>query len=906
MSNKIIRLQELNKYNEKIKEYIKEKVGDNKPISTAATVESLISWKGTPLPTESGVYIDKVYLNKQLSAEEVKNILATLTWPISAANLGYTQFPTALAYPVMVVGWHSSADYKPSQIICLKKNNNYAIMLVSSRELYSNGVYHTETKKEMIFTTAANFDTFYSDFTGWNPSIDNILTVEAETNFGLNVTEHSVVAPIISLTPQEQSDASFLYKVGNTEDLYFIKNGTPTKIADAAVVENLSNEITTEIQKLKNADESLSQNVENLNTAANQIYKLVQDNIPVQDRTGKYIKNINFNTQLSVAEVKNLLNQLDFIDFDGEPLYPIAVNENLSSVLAVMKLDFGTSIEYYMMGFYYNEKGEEISVMPFATFDEGDPAEGGVIAGWQPNFDGTFPFNDIAVTEVMGFSFNDQNDLLEGKLFTTEIGGETALRRAWSNEINDWQLFHTKDGQEHKVIRPTIIDVQELPTYTKHWVWSGVPVDTIYFNTDMTIDEVKAQIDRVKSSDNGSWEIFYSYIGDIKKSIVVMKERVSDYVNYTIAYGVMNATTLEILESVEIFSDSKGWLVDHIDVNNEPNMNGGENELFNEMCVNMFWMTQDSPKDAQALYRLEENGQYNLYHYSNNEWKQVGGGVDESVVRSIVQDEIEKASTETDGEYTVGKTADFDAENDSQIPTSKAVADYVAEQVSNIDIPEVDLGDEIRFEVNEDDYNTSTTVGAYGMCTKSDEGEVLIEPTGISVNGDLGVSILAPNSLTLVDNTTQISCEIGVDKQTGFLEISNNETSRGNRIRFNGYDYEFPNQSGEIALLDDIPSTFDLVSYSELKQRLKAEKLEQGTLVSNTNKADYLYINTSLSTEEVVGIIEAADVPFSTRTTIQLGNYSGLMQIYYVTANVTTDSTIRIIKYPNYEPTVGK
>jgi hypothetical protein len=73
----------------------------------------------------------------------------------------------------------------------------------------------------------------------------------------------------------------------------------------------------------------------------------------------------------------------------------------------------------------------------------------------------------------------------------------------------------------------------------------------------MTIDEVKAQIDRVKPRE-GSWEIFCSYVGDIKKIVGVVKEIVSDHISYTIVYGVLNTTTLETLTTVEIFSDSKG------------------------------------------------------------------------------------------------------------------------------------------------------------------------------------------------------------------------------------------------------------------------------------------------------------------------------------------------------------
>lgn len=179
MSNKIIRLQELNKYNEKIKEYIKEKIGENKPIRTAATVESLTSWQGTPLPNESDAYIDKVYLNKELSIEEVKNILATLTWPITAVDYGLTNFKNSLVHPVMIVPYGGTEEYTPDQIVCLKKGNDYAILMRSTKEVIKGNITSHESKNDLLFTTIATFDSAINQgFTGWNPSIDSPLVVE--------------------------------------------------------------------------------------------------------------------------------------------------------------------------------------------------------------------------------------------------------------------------------------------------------------------------------------------------------------------------------------------------------------------------------------------------------------------------------------------------------------------------------------------------------------------------------------------------------------------------------------------------------------------------------------------------------------------------------------------------------
>ena len=246
--------------------------------------------------------------------------------------------------------------------------------------------------------------------------------------------------------------------------------------------------------------------------------------------------------------------------------------------------------------------------------------------------------------------------------------------------------------------------------------------------------------------------------------------------------------------------------------------------------------------DRNVLYRVEENEQHNLYQLVGNEWKQVGGGVDENVVRSIVQDEIEKTSTETDGEYTVGKTADFDDANDSQIPTSKAVADYVAEQVSNIDIPEVDLGDEIYFETNEEGYNAGTGISASGMHSWSDEGEMGIEATAISMRSEIGQSMLTPSGLTLVPNMNGY-CEIGADQETGCLHIFNHNSDYHNSIKIGGTLYNFPDEGN---IVTENNSFF---------YELAENKAEKGTEVPNSGKIDYVYLNNALSLKDTTLIL---------------------------------------------------
>lgn len=108
----------------------------------------------------------------------------------------------------------------------------------------------------------------------------------------------------------------------------------------ATYIDFLREETSTEFEAVRTEITNTQNNLEQqiINSAA------------IQDRDGAYINNIAFNTSLSVAEVKSLLDQLSFPVFDEVMLYPIAVTEDSSSCLMVMKYDLGTSVEYLITG----------------------------------------------------------------------------------------------------------------------------------------------------------------------------------------------------------------------------------------------------------------------------------------------------------------------------------------------------------------------------------------------------------------------------------------------------------------------------------------------------------------------------------------------------------------------------
>ena len=102
MSNKIIRLQELNKYNEKIKEYIKESI-DN-----------------VPKAVQDGMYISNIVFNTSLSIDEVKSILDKINY------LDDTLYAIAVTESVskMLVIYKDSGEYGIEYVDYTKENED--------------------------------------------------------------------------------------------------------------------------------------------------------------------------------------------------------------------------------------------------------------------------------------------------------------------------------------------------------------------------------------------------------------------------------------------------------------------------------------------------------------------------------------------------------------------------------------------------------------------------------------------------------------------------------------------------------------------------------------------------------------------------------------------------------------
>ena len=290
-------------------------------------------------------------------------------------------------------------------------------------------------------------------FIGWNPYAINPLAANAEVfstdpnwNYGTVGLQNDIISSLLSTTPITKSEAETTILTGEYD-------GSAIK-----VTENGNVDIKTFI---KNKKLPLSLDVEGSITVSNPGGWRWQGT-PVPN--SGHVENVYFNTDLSVEEVVEIMSQVDL----SNDVYVLIMNDDSSNGIAYAK-DYGKYAISDANGNLY--------------FDEA--------YGWTPDI------NPIAInSEVIdlwnGMTVGLQNDLISSLFSSTPI-----------TKVEDEELTLTGKYDGSTVV----IDINEFKGTT---VPNTGHVENVYFNTEMSTEEVSKILSKVLTPENNMEYLLYS------------------------------------------------------------------------------------------------------------------------------------------------------------------------------------------------------------------------------------------------------------------------------------------------------------------------------------------------------------------------------------------------------------
>lgn len=174
---------------------------------------------------------------------------------------------------------------------------------------------------------------------------------------------------------------------------------------------------------------------------------------PIAVPSSGEVKTVYFNTDLTPTEVDSYLSKLTYVDFDGLQVSVLFSNATLTNVIFTIK--------FPDEGVYQIIHSNNIAEKQFTEIYD-------FSFGW--NYD-KWEINDMGISEAMGLPIGAENDIVKN---VVNIGYEKEEKYVTKNDL------YLKD-------KGTVV-----PN-------SGY-VDKLYFNTNMSINEVKKLLDKVGGS----------------------------------------------------------------------------------------------------------------------------------------------------------------------------------------------------------------------------------------------------------------------------------------------------------------------------------------------------------------------------------------------------------------------
>lgn len=196
------------------------------------------------------------------------------------------------------------------------------------------------------------------------------------------------------------------------------------------------------------------------------------------------VEKVYLNTNLSIEETVNIINLVDYTTNDG---YFVLGNVDMSNGLAIVKIN--SSDEYPSITDTIGETFYFVGSQSLAT-------ELGVPLGWQDV--SLIIFNDTAINNMEGLPIGTENDKLSSLFSITpfeEVQEEVTLD-SWAEGIAD--AIREKKGIEPK----------------EEWVGTVVPnsglVENVYFNTNLSVDEVVSLLGKLELNSENSYHVLYN------------------------------------------------------------------------------------------------------------------------------------------------------------------------------------------------------------------------------------------------------------------------------------------------------------------------------------------------------------------------------------------------------------
>ena len=259
------------------------------------------------------------------------------------------------------------------------------------------------------------------------------------------------------------------------------------------------------------------------------------------------ISEIYFNTNLSVEEVKSILDTLTFIDIGGGMGMYVGLqgSNNANNFLSIMK----NNGNYFIMFEAY-----EGSFVFSSAIDE---TVGTTFAGWIDGFNGVIEVNDTLSTEMDGMTIGAENDKLTNLISITE-GFESGV-------------IKTLEG-DYEAVDLTFNELPSGPTPLEN----NLNVEKIYFNTKLTTEEVDAILDTLTLDSDLSYAIRYQHVeGTTTWHTPLVITKAEAYVSGASGYAI-TISTLELIyasnETVSNFVSSYlgisakvGWNVSELE-----------------------------------------------------------------------------------------------------------------------------------------------------------------------------------------------------------------------------------------------------------------------------------------------------------------------------------------------------
>lgn len=330
-------------------------------IESDVTITSKGGWQGTTVPNSG--YVENVYLNTNLSVDEVVSLLSQLTY-----NEG----------DMLLYGLLQTNEDTPLMLSIIKQEDVYLIMNFTDGFVY----FHNSTNEEQ--NTEAGFSA------GWNPNFDGIILVDSEVLSGDDTenyigSQNELISSLFSTTP-------FVQASGESIGLSGEYDGSPIEVS-----ENGNVDIKALIESGK-------------------LPLFIKVNVSGNSASGGtavpnsgYVENVYFNTNLSVEEVVSLLSQLSYFDYgvSSQMTNILCVGDNESNLMS-SKIVGQLSVENREDGYYviYKEMDMEtqgvVLNVPIFTGNE----------GWNSDFVGSIEINKYAYNTDGMNEIGSQNDKL--------------------------------------------------------------------------------------------------------------------------------------------------------------------------------------------------------------------------------------------------------------------------------------------------------------------------------------------------------------------------------------------------------------------------------------------------------------------------------------------------------------